>query len=297
MGDTVRGDGAAIGARWWAGGGFVVALRAWVGRPPVEVAVLLALASRATAADGRAWPSLRTLAADAGVSRATVCRALMRLEAAGLVTRERQIAAAGDAATTCYVLLPGRNTDDGIVSHGDGVVSQRDNGLSHRETTGSLTERHKLDPIEQEQSELDTGTRADARARRPPLGVGDWFLAAWREHAPRLRGVRTVTGARLRRLRALDREHGRAELVAAMARANGSAFCTGGGPRGWIADVDWFVRPGVVVRLLEGAYDGPAGGATGPRLVTAASGRDTARETAATIAAAAARLAAAGGRE
>ena len=41
----------------------------------------------------------------------------------------------------------------------------------------------------------------------------------------------------------------------ALARLQASHFCTGGGERGWRADVDWFLRPDTVAHLIEGKYD------------------------------------------
>jgi hypothetical protein len=45
---------------------------------------------------------------------------------------------------------------------------------------------------------------------------------------------------------------------AGIARAAASAFCTGQGSNGWKANLDWFLRPDSLARILEGAYDGPA---------------------------------------
>lgn len=42
---------------------------------------------------------------------------------------------------------------------------------------------------------------------------------------------------------------------AALARARESPFCNGGGAQGWRADLDWFLRPDSVTKLLEGRYD------------------------------------------
>jgi hypothetical protein len=33
-----------------------------------------------------------------------------------------------------------------------------------------------------------------------------------------------------------------------------STFCNGQNERGWVADYDWFVRPGTIVKILEGKY-------------------------------------------
>jgi hypothetical protein len=42
----------------------------------------------------------------------------------------------------------------------------------------------------------------------------------------------------------------------ALARLKGSAFCRGETKAGrWIANFDWFLRPGTVPKLIEGNYD------------------------------------------
>ena len=37
--------------------------------------------------------------------------------------------------------------------------------------------------------------------------------------------------------------------------AAASPFCLGAGSRGWKADIDWFLRPDTVTRIMEGKYD------------------------------------------
>lgn len=41
------------------------------------------------------------------------------------------------------------------------------------------------------------------------------------------------------------------------ARISKSRFCNGAGERGWRANIDWAMRPDVMARILEGAYDDP----------------------------------------
>jgi hypothetical protein len=42
----------------------------------------------------------------------------------------------------------------------------------------------------------------------------------------------------------------------AIARVCSSAGLAGKNDRGWVADLDWFLRPDTVTRLIEGKYDG-----------------------------------------
>ncbi len=41
----------------------------------------------------------------------------------------------------------------------------------------------------------------------------------------------------------------------AMERARRSAFCCGENDRGWVANIDWFLRPDTVVKIMEGNHD------------------------------------------
>ncbi len=41
----------------------------------------------------------------------------------------------------------------------------------------------------------------------------------------------------------------------AMSRVAKSAFCTGANDSGWRADIDWFLRPDTVTKVMEGKYD------------------------------------------
>lgn len=43
---------------------------------------------------------------------------------------------------------------------------------------------------------------------------------------------------------------------AAIDRARSSPFCCGHNKTGWVANIDWFLRPDTVVRLMEGNHDG-----------------------------------------
>lgn len=88
-----------------------------------------------------------------------------------------------------------------------------------------------------------------------PTGVGKELVDRWNS-CPDLPKIRELTPARIRRLKQrlsdpFFQEHWRAGLE----RVSKSAFCTGQSATGWKADVDWFLRPGKLVRIMEGAYD------------------------------------------
>jgi hypothetical protein len=47
----------------------------------------------------------------------------------------------------------------------------------------------------------------------------------------------------------------RTRAIEGISRVTGSKFCRGGGPRGWKATFDWFIKPGTLTKILEGQYD------------------------------------------
>ena len=46
-----------------------------------------------------------------------------------------------------------------------------------------------------------------------------------------------------------------------VARGARARFTTGGGPRGWVASIDWLLRPDTLTKIEEGAYDDSGPGA------------------------------------
>jgi hypothetical protein len=80
------------------------------------------------------------------------------------------------------------------------------------------------------------------------------FLDQWNA----VKGVRVakaMTKARLTAFRARVRDAAwRADYRTALARIPTSAFLRGENPRRWRPDIDWFLRPDTVTKILEGKY-------------------------------------------
>lgn len=114
--------------------------------------------------------------------------------------------------------------------------------------------REKLPRNREQGKEQGTGNREEAS---PPVpDAADKLLAYWNEHAsPKLARVRAMTSNRKTALRARLKEHQPEELEEAIRRIGASSFCLGGGSQGWVADLDWLLRPGTVAKVLEGKYD------------------------------------------
>jgi hypothetical protein len=89
------------------------------------------------------------------------------------------------------------------------------------------------------------------------LHLADEFMTSWNALGTPFKTARAVSGKRLAALnaRAADlfwMENWRVALD----RIKASPFCRGENERGWIADVDFFLRPDSVLKAVEGKYDG-----------------------------------------
>jgi hypothetical protein len=99
------------------------------------------------------------------------------------------------------------------------------------------------EPKKQAQERSDTLSSAPAQ-----------ILAAW--NSLPFRSCRSITGPRLNALQARLKERPfREGWKEAMDRLVSSRFCQGDNDRHWEADFDWFIKPGVVDKILEGKYD------------------------------------------
>jgi len=81
--------------------------------------------------------------------------------------------------------------------------------------------------------------------------------AAWNALGRPFPGIRDFGAKRKRVLAArLGEPFWRDHWREALAKIPGSPFLRGENNRGWKANVDWFLRPESVTRILEGQYDG-----------------------------------------
>lgn len=84
------------------------------------------------------------------------------------------------------------------------------------------------------------------------------FVAAWNQLPDPVPKVRAMTADRLTSLRTrLRDEFWKENWRPALDRIRTSAFCLGKNDRGWIADVEFFLRPSTVAKIMEGKYDAP----------------------------------------
>jgi hypothetical protein len=86
----------------------------------------------------------------------------------------------------------------------------------------------------------------------------DDFMSAWNEEV-QFSPIRVMSEPRKSALRSRKASADwRRDWRPALAKIRGSPFLRGENDRNWKADVDWFLRPDTVTKILEGKYDGSA---------------------------------------
>lgn len=104
-------------------------------------------------------------------------------------------------------------------------------------------------------------TKPRESAKRTPADAGsssssefeNEVVSAW--NASGLPKCSKVTDSRRRALKARSAEADwKANWRAGIERVRSSAFCRGQNDRGWKADIDWFLKPDTLTKLLEGKY-------------------------------------------
>lgn len=97
-----------------------------------------------------------------------------------------------------------------------------------------------------------SASEADASAN-PSRMTFKKFLLAWNttmgQKCEETDKRRSSFNARIRKQEWRDR------WETALAKTKDSPFCNGDNDRAWFADVDWFLRPDTVQKILEGKYD------------------------------------------
>lgn len=97
----------------------------------------------------------------------------------------------------------------------------------------------------------------DHHPPNPPPGGGG--IAALIERWNRIPGVAQAKEATDKRKNAYRQRAQHADwlqkLDEALRKVAASSFCRGSGDKGWVADLDWFLRPDTVTKILEGKYD------------------------------------------
>ena len=194
--------------------------------------VLRVLASYADEA-GECYPSLRTLADQTQLNKATVCRALDRLEAAGLIRRMR-----GDRLNATHYLIDLSPSATDTLSHtATMVVAQSDATVAHNN---------------------DRVAQSDRKLQEGPIKIpatttlsADAFVEGWNALAPKfgLAQVKKLTDARKRKLsqRLKDSDFSMAIVEDWVIRSQGVHGTQ------WFS-FDWILSEGNYAKLIEGKY-------------------------------------------
>jgi hypothetical protein len=94
----------------------------------------------------------------------------------------------------------------------------------------------------------------EKKPQDPNSPTPEEFMAEW-NRVEGFQQIREMTEKRVKALRARTQDPGfRSRWREGIAMAGKTSFCKGGGSQGWRADVDWFLRPDTLTRILEGAY-------------------------------------------
>ena len=106
---------------------------------------------------------------------------------------------------------------------------------------------------------LENPKEEDLRPPPPEAPTPEELLAAWNA-VPGFEHAREMTEGRRRSLRARCRSRvWLRDWRGALVKASGLPFCLGQGERRWVANLDWFLRPDTVNKILEGHYDAVRG--------------------------------------
>jgi hypothetical protein len=119
-------------------------------------------------------------------------------------------------------------------------------------TTTTLSSLAHLSSLENDGQPLFTTRGEWADGMKPSFGV----LAKIWNRIPGVTHCRQLTEKRRRAFGARRKVVDWWEQVPlALVRVAASKFCQGTGEGSWVADIDWFLRPDTVTKLLEGKYD------------------------------------------
>lgn len=114
---------------------------------------------------------------------------------------------------------------------------------------------NELDPQPEPEDETEKSTKLSVTAGNDESSSAAIVATEWNS----LHGVthcRLVTAARRQKINLrLKDPFWRDNWREAMLKVQESSFCTGKNDRGWKADLDWFIKPGTVVSVMEGKHD------------------------------------------
>lgn len=159
-----------------------------------------------------------------------------------------------------FVYFQSGELSEGCRAHIPIIRCLQKHGLLDRVNNGySTTNQRDEEREEEKESPLFPEEGSGGKPKRKPA-ISD-LAAAW--NATVLPKVQNLSIDRLNAAKARLRDpFFVANYQEAIRRISVSSFCLGSGPNSWIASFDWLLRPGTVVKVMEGKYDNRANSQT-----------------------------------
>ena len=106
----------------------------------------------------------------------------------------------------------------------------------------------------QDEANDDDDIRSDAPWKVDPAGFINFFNSTMTAAHASIPLITVMKGKRLEAANARSREYGKEAVIQVIRNAATSEFLNGGGNSGWVASVDWLLRPNNFYKALEGQY-------------------------------------------
>ena len=106
---------------------------------------------------------------------------------------------------------------------------------------------------ERERQQQQQQQNSDANEINPE-GFMQFFNRVMTEAHASIPLIKVLTGPRLEMLRARCREYGKRAIIDVVRGAASSPFLNGGGNEGWVASIDWILKPNNFPKVLEGQF-------------------------------------------
>lgn len=131
--------------------------------------------------------------------------------------------------------------------------------LSQRDVTrdiGSPNESILTLPVTPTNSNELASPPQNLNGEKKPDATPDQFIEAWNAMANEsgVHRVGKLTPDRRKKINTLLRRHGIDDITEAIWAVPQSPFCCGQNDRGWKADLEFFLKPATVPKLIEGSY-------------------------------------------
>ena len=126
--------------------------------------------------------------------------------------------------------------------------------FAEKEEESSKEEKREVVVIEKEKDENEekaTGSDEEINIK----AFVQFFNQCLEEQHSAIPRMETLTGERLKALRARCRGHTKEKVVKVIRMASSLPFLNGEGDKGWVASIDWLLKPNNFTKVLEGTYN------------------------------------------